>query len=127
MPRREFGRDILRLFFVVIWLVGISSNATIIQWRDVGETSAHQFSDEEGEEILDACSISAINFDGHGLNESVIIQTSEPTGMCVVNVTAPPGFNIALNVLETFDNVKPSYLFVEKFGLCLTSTACYDR
>ena len=124
MPRREFGRGILGLFL----LVAVSSNAIIIRWSDGGEETAQRHVDEEAEEILDACNISSINFDGHNPKDAHIQSLAPETrhesdddpgkGMCVVNVTAPPGVSIVLNILETFDNVTPSYLFVEKFGSC---------
>ena len=131
MPRREFGHGILGLFL----LVAVSSNAIIIRWSDGGEEAAQRHMDGEAEETLNACNISSINFDGHDLKDAHIQRFApemrhdddDDPGMCVVNVTAPPGVSIVLNILESFDNVKPSYLFVEKFGSCSNTAGCYDR
>ena len=127
MLGREFGRIVV-LFLTTTYLFSVCSNTAIIEWKDGDETD-HRNGDDE---ILEVCNISSINFDAHDPNESVIIQRSTPPSfydqqtICVVNVTAPPGISIILNILETFDNTTPSYLFVEKFGLC-SRTGCYDR
>ena len=138
MSSREFGRIVV-LILTAIYLFSVCSNTAIIEWKDGDETD-HRNGDDE---ILEVCEISSINFDAHDPNESVIIQRSTSprtyynensitsstpytTPICVVNVTAPPGISIILNILETFNNTKPSYLFVETFESC-SSTGCYDR